>query len=112
MDITPFVSLAQLRIQARLEPDDAVLDGTLQLYAAAAIRSIESTTGRVLYPPAADLPADAPENALIATEDLQLAILMMVTHWFDNNAAASDNAVTEIPLGFRHLVNPYRWYSL
>lgn len=112
MDTTPFVSLEQLRIQARLEPDDAALDATLQLYAAAAIKSIEAHTGRALYPSAEALPLEPPENALVATEDLQLAILMMVTHWFDNNAAASDSAVTEIPLGFRFLVDPHRWYNL
>ena len=112
MDTTPFVTLEQLRIQARLEPDNTELDGTLQLYAAAAIKAIEAHTGRALYPPNADLPADAPENALIATENLQLAILMMVTHWFDNNAAASDSAVAEIPLGFRFLVGPHRWCNL
>jgi hypothetical protein len=112
MDLTPYVTLEQLRIQARLEPDDTQLDGTLQLYGAAAFHAIESHTGRKLYPAGVALPEDAPENALQATENIQLALLMMVAHWFDNNAAAADGAVAEIPLGFRFLVDPHRWYSL
>ncbi len=112
MDLTPYVTLEQLRIQARLEPDDAYLDGTLQLYGAAAFHAIEAHTGRKLYPAGADLPADAPENALQATENIQLAMLMMVAHWFDNPAAATDGATAEIPLGFRFLVDPHRWITL
>lgn len=113
MDMTPYVTPEQLRIQARLEPDDASLDATLELYAKAAFRAIEAGTGRKLYPPTEALPADAPENALQATEDIQLAMLMMVAHWFDNPSAVNvGNITSEIPLGFRFLTDPHRWYSL
>jgi hypothetical protein len=113
MDMTPYVTPEQLRIQARLEPDDASLDSTLELYAKAAFRAIEVGTGRKLFPPAEALPADAPENALQATEDIQLAMLMMVAHWFDNPSAVNvGNITSEIPLGFRFLTDPHRWYSL
>lgn len=113
MDLTQYVTAEQLRIQARLEPDDSALDATLELYAKAAFRAIEAGTGRTLYPPAGALPADAPENALQATEDIQLAMLMMVAHWFDNPSAVNvGNITSEIPLGFRFLTDPHRWYSL
>lgn len=113
MDLTPYITPEQMRIQARLEPDDASLDPTLTLYAKAAFRAIEAGTGRKLFPPDAALPADAPENALQATEDIQLAMLMMVAHWFDNPSAVSSGAaVVEVPLGYRHLTDPHKWYSL
>jgi hypothetical protein len=113
MDLTQYVTAEQLRIQARLEPDDASLDGTLQLYAKAAFRAIEAGTGRKLYPPGVDLPADAPENALQANEDIQLAMLMMVAHWFDNPSAVNvGNITSEIPLGYRFLTDHYRWVNL
>ncbi|WP_210669039.1 head-tail connector protein [Pseudomonas protegens] len=103
----------QLRIQARLEPDDDSLDDQLSLYARAAVRSVEHGTKRVLYPPDQPLPADAPANALQANEDIQLAILMMVAHWFDNPGAVNiGNITSEIPLGYRHLTDPHRWYSV
>lgn len=103
----------QLRIQARLEPEDSSLDNQLELYAMAAVKAIENGTGRVLYSAAEALPENAPENALQASEDIQLAILMMVAHWFDNPTAVNiGNITTEIPLGFRFLTDPYRWYGL
>jgi hypothetical protein len=103
----------QLRIQARLEPDDASLDQQLGLYAKAAVRAIEASTKRTLYSDAEALPADAPENALQACEDIQLAILMMVGHWFDNPSAVNvGNITSEIPLGYRFLTDPHRWLSL
>ncbi len=103
----------QLRIQARLEPDDSSLDNQLELYAKAAVRAIENATNRTLYPADVPLPEEAPENALRANEDIVLAILMMVAHWFDNPGAVNiGNTTSEIPLGFQFLVTPYRWYSL
>ena len=108
-----FWTLEQLRIQARLEPEDSSLDNQLETYAKAAVRAIENGTNRVLYSAAAPLPGDAPENALQANEDIQLAILMMVAHWFDNPGAVNiGNITSEIPLGYRHLTEPYRWFSL
>lgn len=103
----------QLRIQARLEPEDGSLDTQLELYAKAAVTAIESHTNRVLFPSAEALPADAPENALPATDNIVLAILMMVAHWFDNPGPVNiGNITSEIPLGFQFLVDPYRWFSL
>lgn len=103
----------QLRIQARIEPDDTSLDQQLELYAKAAVRAIESGTKRLLYSGEEALPADAPENALQVGEDIQLAILMMVAHWFDNTSAVNvGNITSEIPLGFRFLTDPYRWITL
>lgn len=103
----------QLRVQARLEPEDSSLDSQLSLYARAAVRAVEAGTKRVLYPPDEPLPDDAPANALQAGEDIQLAILMMVAHWFDNPTAVNiGNITSEIPLGYRFLTDPYRWYSL
>jgi hypothetical protein len=113
MDWNKFWTPEQLRIQARLDPDDSTLDATLQLYARAAFRSVEAGTGRKLYPPEQPFPADAPANALQANEDIQLAILMMVAHWFDNPSAVNvGNITSEIPLGFRHLTDPHRWIEL
>lgn len=103
----------QLRIQARIEADDSSLDQQLGLYAKAAVKAIESGTNRVLFSDTEDLPEDAPENALQAGEDIQLAILMMVAHWFDNTSAVNvGNITSEIPLGFRFLTDPYRWINL
>lgn len=103
----------QLRIQARLEPDDTSLDAQLTLYAKAAVKAVEAGTNRTLYPDTEPIPEGAPENALRAGEDIQLAILMMVAHWFDNPSAVSTGAAAnEIPLGFRFLTDPHRWFSL
>lgn len=103
----------QLRIQARLEPDDSSLDAQLALYAKAAVKAVEAGTKRTLYLDTEPIPVGAPGNALQAGEDIQLAILMMVAHWFDNPSAVSTaGATSEIPMGFRFLTDPYKWINL
>lgn len=107
------VTAEQLRIQARLEPDDSSLDSTLTLYAKAAAKAFEKATNRTLYPAGEPLPDDAPPNALQANEDVQLAILMLVAHWFDNPAAVNvGNITSKLPLGFDFLASGSRWGNI
>lgn len=106
------IPLETLRNQVRLEYEDAASDNLLTLYAKAAAKAVESATGRKLYA-VGELPAEPPENALVADEDVQLAMLLLVGHWFANREAVNvGNITSQLPLGFDALVSPYRWYRL
>lgn len=124
--------LEQIKEQCRLEQDETQEDRLLMAYGRAAWRLVETSTGRRLFQvvlpedaPAnagADevylrglLPPDAPENSLPVTDDLTLAMLMLVAHWHRNREAVTEAGAMDskaLPLAFEALVGPYRWFSL
>ncbi|ERH56528.1 head-tail connector protein [Pseudomonas simiae] len=126
------LTLEQIKQHCRLELDDTEEDELLQGYGRAARRMVETRTGRKLVrvelpvdaPPDAVgdydylrslLPATAPENALPVTDDVTLAMKMLVAHWYRNREAVTDATATgsrALPLAFEALVGPYNWISL
>lgn len=53
------------------------------------------------------------ETAANVPADLRHALLLLISHWYQNREASSESAVQEIPLGFEMLVNAHRvsWYG-
>lgn len=99
-------------IKVHLHLDDDEFTDQLPLltaYARAAWRLIENRTGRALF---AVLPEIAPENALLLDDDVRLAMLLLVAHWYSNREAISEGAPVPIPLAFDALIGPYRWVTL
>lgn len=93
---------------------DAVA-GTVKILVGAAHRMIENRTCRTLFP-VGGIPADAPENALEAADDIRLALLLLVAHWYEHREAvamaSSGNAAVTLPLAFDALIGPYRWINV
>ncbi|NKF30475.1 phage gp6-like head-tail connector protein [Pseudomonas sp. BGM005] len=126
------LTIEQIKGQCRLELDDDEEDAQLLIYARAAWRQVETKTGRKLFavvlpedaPPNAGadedylralLPSTAPENALPVTDDVTLAMLLLVAHWYRNREAVTEAASTgakALPLAFDELIGSYRWFSL
>lgn len=48
------------------------------------------------------------DAAIVVTEDLRHAMLMLIAHWFENRESGSPATIKTIPLGFHFLVQPYR----
>lgn len=94
------VSLQQLRVQVRLEEDDASQDIDLIPKLAAAVRAVENETGRFFEG----------TDPLIDEKDLptaKLAVLMLAAHWYRNREAVVVNATgVELPGAFKFLINP------
>lgn len=126
------LTLEQIKSHCRLELEETEEDALLQGYGRAARRMVETATGRRLFlvvlpldaPPDAGgdeyylrglLPESAPENALPVTDDVRLAMLMLVAHWYRNRepvTEATAGGSKALPLAFDALVGPYRWFSL
>lgn len=126
------LTLEQIKSHCKLELDETEEDTLLQAYARAARRQVEKDSGRRLYwvtlpadaPADATgdeaylrglLPLDAPENALPVTDDVELAMLLLVAHWHRNREPVTEstsNGVKAMPLAYDALVQPYRWFTL
>ncbi|PHM31293.1 head-tail connector protein [Xenorhabdus innexi] len=99
----PFPTLEQLKQQCRLDEDTTVEDDLLKTYAQAAIKRAENYLNRRLYEEA--VPATDPDG-LVVSDDVTLAIMLTVGYWYENREAQS------IPMGFKALLEPYRYIPL
>lgn len=107
------LKLELIRGQLRMDPDATDEDAQLELYGRAAWRMVEGHTGRKLYASPDDVPAGAADAALVVDADLELAMLLLIGHWYTNREAVLvGTSAQTLPLAFDALVGPYRWYSL
>lgn len=118
------LDLSLIRVHLRLDDDYTDEDVTLTAYARAAWNQVEAVTGRRLYDVGAleagddgrdKLPTDAVENAQPLVDDLRVAMLLLVGHWYKNREAVSvvnGKGQQALPLAFDALVSPYRWFTL
>ncbi|KWR80345.1 MULTISPECIES: head-tail connector protein [Cupriavidus] len=103
------IELDQIREQLKIDDED-VSDPILQRLLGAALRWIENRTNRKLYPGDVELPADAPANALLMDDGIELAALLLIGHWASNPSDTSEAKLESIPNGAASLVAPYRWF--
>lgn len=102
-------SLEQLRMQCRIDDDDTSSDALLTLMAAAARKRAENFVNRTLYDD--QVPEDDPDG-LKVSEDICLALMLLVGHWNDSREEATEVAKMSIPWGFASLLEPYRHIPL
>ncbi|STW02525.1 Phage gp6-like head-tail connector protein [Klebsiella pneumoniae] len=101
-------TIEMLRAQCRIDIDDTTEDEVLTLYYGAARRKAENFINRHLY--------EKKCRKLILTgwvaDDILLALMLLVGHWYENREESSDAAKTSIPFGFTSLIEPYRYIPL
>lgn len=99
------ITLEQVKFQCRIEQDFHYEDGLLNGYIAAARNHVQMHIDRTIYPDA--VPSNDPDG-LVDNASIDQAMLLLVAHWYANREAVSDSAMTEVPFGVRHLLQPYR----
>lgn len=102
-------TLEQLRQQCRIDEDDTSSDELLALMAGAARRKAENFLGRTLYDdrvPASD------HEGLVISDDIRLALMLLVGHWNESREEAAEVSKMSIPFGFSSLLEPYRHIPL
>ncbi len=102
-------TIEKLRAQCRIDADDTTEDEMLLLYYGAATRKAENYINRKLYE--GDVPDTDPDGLKIA-DDILLALMLLVGHWFNSREEASDVTKMSIPFGFTSLLEPYRYIPL
>ncbi|HHU2049390.1 TPA: head-tail connector protein [Escherichia coli] len=101
--------LKEEEIKSHLRLDDGLYsDGDLlKLLAQAVQKRTETYLNRKLYAPEETIPEDDPDGIHL-TDDIRLAMLMLVSHFYENRSASTDVEKLETPVSFRWLAGPYR----
>ena len=96
----------QLNIPSSDRSDDAVITG----YVAAAKRHIETLLNRRVFwcPKEYEARADPVDLDYLAGEEIVLAGLMLVAHWFANREAVTAESLRQTPLAFNALIEAER----
>lgn len=102
-------TIEKLRAQCRIDIDDTTEDELLKLYFGSARRKAENFINRKLYED--EVPENDPYGLLIA-DDILLALMLLVGHWFNSREEASDINKMSIPFGFTSLIESYRFITL
>lgn len=103
------LTLEQIRQQLRFDDDYVEEDGFLMALAKAVEARTANYLNRTLYP---GTPPDTDPDGLQVSEDIIQGMLMLVTFYFENRSSMSDIEMNEIPLGYKWLVDPYRFIPL
>ena len=103
------VTLEEIKSQLRLEPDYADEDSYLTLIGKAAESRTSTYLNRKIYPSGEAGPENDPEG-IVMSDDMRLAILFLITHFYENRSTVSEVDMAEMPLSFKWLVGPYRFY--
>ncbi|MFW8589822.1 head-tail connector protein [Glaciecola sp. 2405UD65-10] len=108
------ITISQCRIQCNLLEDEVEYDPWFKQTIPAAVAFLSNTINRKIYESEDSLLADvnAPESAMVITDDLKLALLMLIGHWFLNRESTSAINLNEVPMGFEEITNPYRIINL
>ena len=101
-----FLTLDQIKQQIRItDPDDASEDDHLTLIGSAAEAAVINHINRNLYPEA--VPEDD-SNGLVITDNIRMAMLLMVGQLYENREATSDLTMKEVPMAYSYLLDSYR----
>jgi len=106
------LSPEEIKAQLRLDEDYTDEDDFLDLLGRAVQARTENYLNRRLY--AADdggIPEEDPEG-LILSDDIRIAMLLLVTHFYENRSTVTEVEKVELPMSFNWLVGPYRHIPL
>ncbi|MBF0693329.1 phage gp6-like head-tail connector protein [Providencia alcalifaciens] len=99
----PLPTLEKLKAQCRIDDDNATEDDLLITYMQAAKKRAENYVNRTLYD--GDIPESDPDGLQIS-EDIELAIMLAVGHFYENRETTGMSA------GFKALLEPYRYINI
>jgi uncharacterized phage protein (predicted DNA packaging) len=109
------LDLLTVKGQMHIDADDTSEDLLLSRYLNSSKRAVANYVNRVVYWTELDRPIDplpVPEYAIDASEDFELAVLLLVGHYYNNREAVTEANISQIPLGISFLLNPYRVINL
>lgn len=107
------LTVEQVKLHCRIDSDS---DGEEEWIAGrikAALRYVENYTRRTLYEDPKSLLYLADPDALLYSDDIETAMLMLIAHWYANREAVitSGSSVT-VDLAVEAFLQPYRIYGI
>lgn len=100
-----FLTLPQIKQQLRLDDDFDDEDEILVIYGNSSERVAVKFLNRNVYN---DAVPDSDPDGIVITDDIRLAMLMTVSHWYKNRGPVTPFEQSDIPMTWRFLLNPYR----
>lgn len=101
------LTLPEIKSQCRLENDFTEEDSLLTLLAEAAEAKATTYLNRNLYATKTDIP-ELDDDGIALTNDIKLAMLMLICHWYENRSSVSEVEMLETPQTFEFLLYPRR----
>lgn len=105
------LTIAAIKQQLRLEEDDTNEDLLLEAIGMAAESRTATLLNRPIYASESERP-DGDDVGMVATADLRLAMLMLVSHFYEHRSSVSDFEQTATPMAYEWIVRPYRFIPL
>lgn len=103
----------QVKHHCNIEQDFTEDDDWIDKGIKAAERHVEKWTRRRLYEKADDPLYLADPDALLYSEDIEMAMLMLIAHWYTNRETVSTGSTTSaLAFSTEALLQPYRIYGL
>ncbi|HHJ4580938.1 TPA: head-tail connector protein [Citrobacter freundii] len=103
----------QVKTHCRIDAENTAEDAWIETSIKAAARYVEKWTRRRLYEAADDPRYLADPDALLYGEDIEMAMLMLIAHWYANREAVNvGNITSALVLSTEALLQPYRIYGV
>ncbi len=103
----------QVKTHCRIDADSTEEDAWIETSIKGAARYVKNWTRRRLYENAADPLYLLDPDALLYGEDIEMAMLMLIAHWYANREAVITSGTSStVDLAVESLLQPYRIYGV
>ncbi|EOY4342514.1 head-tail connector protein [Cronobacter malonaticus] len=103
----------QVKTHCRIDANSTEEDAWIETSIKAAARHVEKSTRRKLYEDAGNPLYLADPDALLYGEDIEMAMLMLIGHWYANRETVSVGSTTSaLAFSTEALLQPYRIYGV
>ncbi|ELY3757257.1 phage gp6-like head-tail connector protein [Cronobacter sakazakii] len=103
----------QVKHHCNIEPDFTEDDNWIENSIKAAARYVEMWTRRRLYDSPEDLGYLSDPDHMLYSADIEMAMLMLIGHWYANREAVNvGNVTSALAFSTEALLQPYRVYGV
>ncbi|WP_336658158.1 head-tail connector protein [Leclercia adecarboxylata] len=103
----------QVKTHCRIDADNNAEDGWIETSIKGAVRYVQKWTRRQLYEKDDDPLYLSDPDALLYGEDIEIAMLMLIAHWYSNREAVITSGTSStVDLAVESLLQPYRIYGV
>ncbi len=103
-------TIADIKGNLRLETTED--DNFISLRIPAAFEMLQKDCNRIIYATQAEYDAVDPlvidESAMVLNQSLKIALIMLVSHWYENPLPVADAKLVDVPLAYNHIISSYR----